>query len=382
MNSAFKSFLDLPEPDRKDVFEAAAERLDTLATYIEKDFWVCLTLDILFNSLPQGHPNLLFKGGTSLSKAYGLIKRFSEDIDITVFRTDLGFADDKDPAAPGLTGNQRRRLLQDLKKTAAGYIMGKLHNDFSTVVNTVINSCTVEPDPADTDKCTLLFQYPSLFPQDSSAYIQPKVKIASGARSALGPNCERSIVPYIAQEMKRLNFSVYNIITTVAERTFCDKIMILHGWHCGHRDAGRLPDDRDRLSRHYYDVANIVNTDVGERAIADLKLMEDVRIHTMNFFSRGWTKLEEAILGSFRLVPQRNLRKALANDYRGVEGLRGDEERGTHLENAAPSLRAGQRRHAHRGGLRGQQGLDACVRCKDYRRRHFGGNAATSTASA
>ena len=91
MSGNTESFLTLPEQDRRDVFEAAASRLDTLPGYVEKDFWVCLVLDALYNRLPDGHPRLIFKGGTSLSKAFGLIKRFSEDIDLVVYRDDLGF---------------------------------------------------------------------------------------------------------------------------------------------------------------------------------------------------------------------------------------------------------------------------------------------------
>ena len=74
MSGNTESFLTLPEQDRRDVFEAAASRLDTLPGYVEKDFWVCLVLDALYNRLPDGHPRLLFKGGTSLSKAFGLIE--------------------------------------------------------------------------------------------------------------------------------------------------------------------------------------------------------------------------------------------------------------------------------------------------------------------
>ena len=70
---SFESFLALQERDKRDVFEAAASRLDTLPTYVEKDFWVCLVLDALYNRLPDGHPRLLYKGGTSLSKAFRLI---------------------------------------------------------------------------------------------------------------------------------------------------------------------------------------------------------------------------------------------------------------------------------------------------------------------
>jgi hypothetical protein len=87
MNPGFLEFLKAAPEDRRDVFLGAAQRIGTPAQNIEKDFWVCWTLDALFNGLPEGHPRLLFKGGTSLSKAYGLISRFSEDIDVTVFRT-------------------------------------------------------------------------------------------------------------------------------------------------------------------------------------------------------------------------------------------------------------------------------------------------------
>ena len=87
MNGDFKSLLSLPEQDRRDVFEATASRLDTLPGYVEKDFWVCLVLGVIFNRLPKGHPRLLFKGGTSLSKAFGRhcqVNRF-EDLPSTLY---------------------------------------------------------------------------------------------------------------------------------------------------------------------------------------------------------------------------------------------------------------------------------------------------------
>ena len=82
----FQRFLNLPEQVKFDAYESTARQIETLPAHVEKDFWVCLVLEILFNYLPEGHPKLLFKGGTSLTKAFGLIHRFSEDIDVTVFR--------------------------------------------------------------------------------------------------------------------------------------------------------------------------------------------------------------------------------------------------------------------------------------------------------
>ena len=90
MNTEYGRVVAASADDRRALFATTARRLGTTEQNIEKDFWVCWTLDALFHRLPSGGPRLLFKGGTSLSKAFGLINRFSEDIDITVFRSDLG----------------------------------------------------------------------------------------------------------------------------------------------------------------------------------------------------------------------------------------------------------------------------------------------------
>jgi predicted nucleotidyltransferase component of viral defense system len=86
MNSNFNAVIQASDEERRDLFLTAATRLGAAVQNVEKDFWVCWILDAMFNGLPPGSPRLLFKGGTSLSKAFGLISRFSEDIDITVFR--------------------------------------------------------------------------------------------------------------------------------------------------------------------------------------------------------------------------------------------------------------------------------------------------------
>lgn len=107
MNRNFIEFISASTEDRRDAFLGTARRLGTTLENVEKDFWVCWILDSLFNGLSPGGPRLLFKGGTSLSKAFGLISRFSEDIDITVFRDDLG-----QPASieelEAVTGKRRR----------------------------------------------------------------------------------------------------------------------------------------------------------------------------------------------------------------------------------------------------------------------------------
>jgi predicted nucleotidyltransferase component of viral defense system len=125
MNADFKTFLAATAEDRRDAFLGAGRRLGTPEQNIEKDFWVSWTLDALFNGAEAGGPRLLFKGGTSLSKAFGLISRFSEDIDITIFRDDLGEAADvADLAALG--GKQRRKRLDAIKAAAQTHVNGAM----------------------------------------------------------------------------------------------------------------------------------------------------------------------------------------------------------------------------------------------------------------
>lgn len=319
MNQAFKKFLELSRQDRQDVFEAEAEELDTLPTYVEKDFWVCLALDIFYNGLPSGHPRLLFKGGTSLSKAYKLIRRFSENVDFTVFREDLGFGGDKNPASVG--NKQRKKISEELKQATCDYICKKLKDDLETVAARLSSDCEVILDEEDSDRSTLLLHYPSLFTKDSEAYVQPRVKLEGGGRSALDPHESRTIEPFIASVLDDWDFTVPNVVTICPERTFWDKVMILHGWHCGHRDENRLPSDRQRLSRHYYDVAMIYKVDRGKAAVEDAELRENVRQHTIKFFNRAWMKLGEAVPGSMRLTPRDELLKALQTDYQAMQGM-------------------------------------------------------------
>lgn len=90
MNDAYRRITTANQRERQDLFVSTARRVGITEQSVEKDFWVCWTLDALFHGRHENAPRLLFKGGTSLSKAFGLISRFSEDIDITVFRQDLG----------------------------------------------------------------------------------------------------------------------------------------------------------------------------------------------------------------------------------------------------------------------------------------------------
>ena len=117
-----------------EVFENSAFRLDTLPGHVGKDFRIRFVLDALYRRLPDGHPRLLFKGGTSLSKAFGVIRRFSEDIDLVVHRGELGLTGDRDPIiADGLSNRKRNALFKELAQVCGGYVLGELHAALSVL---------------------------------------------------------------------------------------------------------------------------------------------------------------------------------------------------------------------------------------------------------
>jgi hypothetical protein len=323
VNTSFERFLRLSKQEQIDVFTAAARRVGTIPSYVEKDFWVCLVLDALYNGLPAGHPKLLFKGGTSLSKAFDLIRRFSEDIDIVVFRDELGFVGDRDPANPNaeLSRNKRKTLFEELRAACSDYTVSKLRSSLGKVLDDLGANCVVRVDEEDQDRQTLLVEYRSVFKAEDLIYALPRVKIEGGARSALDPHSQHTVVPFVANELDGWNLEAAGIITIEPTRTYWEKLFILHGTHCGYRDEQRLPNDRDRLSRHYYDVAMISDTETGRLALANHDLWTAVREHNLLAFRQAWKKFEEAVPGSTRIVPQPVLRKEIEKDYAAMQGM-------------------------------------------------------------
>src|ERR1700733_6667635 len=168
MTEGFQTVLAASDEERRDLFVGAADRLRTNEQNIEKDFWVCWTLDALFNGLEPGGPRMLFKGGTSLSKGYGLIERFSEDIDITVFREDIG-----QPATveelEGLSGKKRIARLDAIRAACQEYIRGPLQEQMQTPLRRALEAAKltgkaglVELDADDLDGQSLFLWYPNV----------------------------------------------------------------------------------------------------------------------------------------------------------------------------------------------------------------------------
>lgn len=321
MNPAFHTVITASDAERRDLFLGASARLGTAVQNIEKDFWVCWTLDALFNGLEAGGPRLLFKGGTSLSKAFGLISRFSEDIDITVFRDDLGqSAEIADLDA--LSGKKRRARLEAIRNACQAYIAGPLTAQFTHLAASVIpeNRFRLEPDPDDKDGQSLLFWYPAVT-ATTGDYIRSAVKIEAGAKSALDPHVTASVTPYVTQDLPDLDLTVTNVITVKPERTFWDKVMILHGLRQWHDHRGELRHGGQRVSRHYYDVHQLMQAPSAAAWQVDHELAIDCAHHARLFFGSADLGLDIAVPGTFTLTPSPAMREALEKDYEAMAGM-------------------------------------------------------------
>ncbi len=317
---AYKTIITASPADRSDLFLSAAQRLGAPLINIEKDFWVCWTLNALYHRLPEDGPRLLFKGGTSLSKAYGLINRFSEDIDVTVFRDDLGHTQSPEELAV-LSNKKRKAVLEAIKTDCHAYITGPLLASVSELMEQDTSGAgRVEIDASDETGQTLLVWYPRV-DDAQSGYVQGAVKIESGAKSALDPNSPRTIAPYIADELDDLELSVTDVTTIDAERTFWDKVVILHGLYNWYEIRGELRRDGQRISRHYYDLHCMLISDVGRRAVADISLGQDCISHAKTFFNRPAFNLDDAKFGTFTLVPSEPMIERLKGDYRNTEAM-------------------------------------------------------------
>lgn len=294
-------FLSFSDERRKIVCEEAQQRLGLVAASIEKDFWVCWTLRELFG-LPVWGELLTFKGGTSLSKGWGLISRFSEDIDVVINRDYLGFSGET------LSNNRLNKLQEACGKRIQGELRPALESRMSEVLSGSLGWSLV---PADDDNQTLLFQYPSVF-TGSITYLRPVVKIELGARSETEPVESPFIKPYLADAFPdMLSDCSFSINTVAARRTFWEKAMLLHEETFRPSEKPR----RARLSRHYYDLWCLIGKGIAAEAVADTDLFEHVARHRQIFFKQNWVDYGTLRKGTLRLIPPPEQMSAWRQDY-------------------------------------------------------------------
>ncbi len=303
------AFIALPDERRRLICEEAGNLLGLAPASVEKDFWVCWTLRELF-TLPVWGEQLAFKGGTSLSKGWRLINRFSEDIDIVISREFLGFAGEK------LSNKNQKKLVKTCSERIYSELLPALTQHFRQRIPTnakwSLARAAKEEDP---DQQTLLFEYPRAF-NENAAYIQPLVRIEMGARSATEPVESPALHPYICEALPNaIGTGDFVIRTVVARRTFWDKVMLLH------EETYRPPEKaarKVRMSRHYYDVWALITKGVAEQAVADKGLFERVVAHRVAFFGYGWMDYSTLKPGALRIVPLAEQVSAWQTDYEAM----------------------------------------------------------------
>nr|HAQ91925.1 nucleotidyl transferase AbiEii/AbiGii toxin family protein [Afipia sp.] len=290
-------------------------------------FWVCWTLKRLFGIQGEDSPGLVFKGGTSLSKGYDAIRRFSEDIDLSFDRADLGYGGDRDPeAAP--SRKKADKLIHDLVVAVAKHIETVVLPRLSAAIERELGPATeagwsLKIDPGEPQN--LIFEYPVSLPEkdySGFAYMSSRVKLEFGARGEPWPTEKREIVSYAAQEFPDFfEAPACSVDVLALRRTFWEKATALHAEH--HRDLESATPQY--FSRHYYDLATLADTDDGKTAMKDTGLLKQVADHKSLFFRSGWANYDTARAGTLRLSPHPDRIADLRADYRKMAPMMFDD---------------------------------------------------------
>lgn len=301
----------LDPEQRRTAFEQGGARKGWVAASIEKDYWVYYVLRHLFNMQElAGH--LTFKGGTSLSKAWGLIDRFSEDIDLTIGRELLGYVGDNAPE-DAKTSSKQGKLLKALRKAAGEYVRGAVFPNLRSRIDGELGTQTwaLSLDAEDPDQQTILFTYPTLFENKVSSYIRPRVKIEFGARADPWPASMCFITPIVGELFTQLAIPSVAVQVLAAERTFWEKAMLLHEERF--RPPGKVRGAR--MARHYYDVYSLIQRGVADAAAKDLNLFSQVAAHRQVFFEQSWVDYATLSPNSLEITPTEDQYKAWLQDY-------------------------------------------------------------------
>lgn len=314
-----RDFIVLSNKRQRLIYEQAQSRTGLPSASLEKDFWVCWTLNQLFYSNLWGQ-SLTFKGGTSLSKCWGLIDRFSEDIDIVIDRTFLGFSGELSPeSAP--SRKKRKRGLEAMKLASQQFINNDLREDLlSAFTNQLPLTSEWKLDLASTDEDptnqTLLFYYPGVL-ADKVTYIRPVVKIEMGARSDNEPVENCSIHPYLSDVFTDLfNESATQIRALSPERTFWEKAMLLHEETHRPREKKRK---LNRMARHYYDLWCLITRGIAQRATTRMDIFERTAFHREIYFRWTWMDYSTLKKGTLRLIPSDEMLVDWRKDYEAMK---------------------------------------------------------------
>ena len=306
-------FIKFSREERKNIIQKASFDLGLRFDVVEKDIWVCWVLDKLF-SLKELEGKIVFKGGTCLSKAYNLIERFSEDIDITIDKSCLDIVG---------VSKKSREVKSRTKKAAEQFVQEKIFKILNEAFSKELTKDDWALEIDSDDKSTINFQFPSsssnvfplTFPIELSNYnyIKRSIKLEFGALGDIYPLEEKSVEPYAKQILPEI-FGSSKVKVLDVKRTFLEKLLILHSINC-------RPIDRklqSHYSRHYYDVFALIKAGIGKEALKLPDVLKSVIENKITFWDESWKPYD--LIKSFadiKIIPEEESRiKELRGDYK------------------------------------------------------------------
>ena len=302
-------FLDLNADDRRAIYTTIGAKIGKSAEVLEKDVWVCWTLDALFTTPSQ--VTMAFKGGTSLSKIYNAIARFSEDVDVTLDHRDL--RPGLDPFTPGLSSRVRKAQTEDMNAAVRAHLTGAviphLTQRLTDALPAGYGALEVSADGE-----SVRIYYPSALGTGPADYLSNSVLLEFGGRNMVEPNEIHRVVPYLAAEQPTLTFPTATVTVLRAERTFWEKATLAHA-EC---NKPVFRSSTDRLSRHWYDLYMLADSPIGRNALHDAPLLVDVVKYKSVVYYSAAADYSSCLTGGMRLVPDDAAVEALAADYRAM----------------------------------------------------------------
>ena len=302
-------FLHLPIEDRREALGVAADRSGRPAHLFEKDVWVVWALATLYGSALGEH--LVFKGGTSLSKAYQVIRRFSEDVDLTYdIRTIAPDLVGEEGEALPTTRSEEKRWSSEVRKRLPEWVDGTVQPIIAAALAAEGLTAAIRVEG---EKVFIDYEAATA----GSGYVAPSVMLEFGARSTGEPARWRDVVCDASGLIEGLTFPVARPRVMHAERTFWEKATAIHVFCLQERLRG------DRFARHWHDVARLDDAGFTASAFADRDLANAVARHKTMFFAekasdRTPIDYAAAVNGGLQLVPARDGLKALEEDYAGM----------------------------------------------------------------
>ncbi len=288
-----------PESDRRDLFEQTGANRGMSSAIAEKDFWVCWTLGRLF-ACEELKTKIMFKGGTSLSKVFSLIDRFSEDIDLILDWNELT---SEDPYADR-SNRGKDRFKKHIEELSREYFRKKLMPALEKLLGDLCSVKYPEEKPY-----TIDMAYPASF---TDPYLRNQIRLDIQPFSKSTPNATHEVQSYAAEEFpEQFEQPRCQVRAVDAERTFWDKVTILH------REAHRRKNNHieDGQSRHYYDLARMAESTVKASALRNLDLLESVVEEKQKFFRQTWAKYDLVRPGTVRLIPPTHALREIEEDY-------------------------------------------------------------------